>query len=392
LVRLTLCWSLLADVVPLYALYAVFFAQSGLDDVQISVLFAVWSTVGIVGEVPSGALADRFSRRACLVAAGVFQAAGYALWMAAPGFAAFAGGFVLWGIGGVLTSGALEALLYDGMVAAGAGERYGRLMGWVRALGLLAQIPAAAIAALLFALGGFGLVGWVSVAGCLGAAALALRFQEPPRSTVDSADSDETEESYLATLRTGISEAVRRPAVRTAVVAVMLLTAIDAFEEYFALMAQDWGVPVVAIPAAVVGLPLAGAIGAALGGRGNRLRTGVLAVLLGGGAVLLGAAGVAAQPGGLVAVAAFYAVYRMVLVIADVRLQETIDGPARATVTSVAALGTDLACMLVYLAWSLGHTVAVAALTIILAAVLPRLLPTTSRVREPAIGRGGRDN
>jgi MFS family permease len=71
-------WALLADVVPLYPLYALLFADTGMSGAQISALFAIWSAVGVIAEVPSGALADRFSRRACLVAAGVLQACGYA--------------------------------------------------------------------------------------------------------------------------------------------------------------------------------------------------------------------------------------------------------------------------------------------------------------------------
>ncbi|HEX8864899.1 MAG TPA: MFS transporter, partial [Lentzea sp.] len=87
------------------------FADSGLSDASISVLLAIWSTTAVVFEVPSGAIADRFSRRSSLVAAGVLQAAGYASWVVFPSFWGFAAGFVLWGLGGTLTSGAFEALL-----------------------------------------------------------------------------------------------------------------------------------------------------------------------------------------------------------------------------------------------------------------------------------------
>ena len=79
------------------------------------------------------------------MAASVLQAAGYVLWIVLPGFPAFAAGFVLWGLGGALVSGAQEALLYDGLVAAAAQEHYARVQGWVTAVGLVAQLPAAAV-------------------------------------------------------------------------------------------------------------------------------------------------------------------------------------------------------------------------------------------------------
>lgn len=125
------------------------FADAGLSDAEISALFAIWSLVGLVLEVPSGALADRFSRRGALVAAGLLQAAGYTVWVIWGEFAGFALGFVLWGIGGALASGGQEALLYDGLIAAGAREHYAAVQGPVTAAELVAQLPAAVLGAVI---------------------------------------------------------------------------------------------------------------------------------------------------------------------------------------------------------------------------------------------------
>ncbi|RBM16541.1 MFS transporter [Prauserella sp. PE36] len=359
---------MLADVVPLYPLYALLFADTGLSDAEISALFAIWSVVGIVVEVPTGALADRFSRKSALVAGGVLQAAGYALWTATPGFTAFAAGFVLWGLGGSLVSGSVEALLYDGLVATGAQEHFTRIYGQVGAFELIAQIPAAVAATVLFPLGGYELVGWASVATCLTAAFVASRVPEPPRTESGEEDG---EASYLAALRTGVVEAVRSPAVRGAVVAVALLTSLDGIEEYFPLLARDWHVPVDAIPLAVVAIPLAGAAGSALAGRLDRLRPLSLALVLLAGVLVFALAGLLGVPLGLVLVGLFYAAYRAVLVVANARLQERIDGTARATVTSVAGLGTDLAGLLLYAAWAVAGLPAALGLALVVVAVLP---------------------
>ena len=333
----------------------------------------IWSGVGIVAEVPMGALADRFSRRYALVAAGVAQAAGYTLWIALPGFPGFAGGFVLWGLGGALASGALEALVYDGLTAAGAQARYPTVLSWLRSAELLSQLPTALAATLLFAAGGYVLVGWVSVGSCLCAAALATRLPEAPRA--DSADSpdDDTELGYLATLRAGIAEAVARPAVRGIVLAVALLGGIDAFEEYFALLANKWGVPVLAVPFALLVIPVAGAAGAAIGGRHGG-SAALLGAALAAGAAVLVATGLLHRPVGLVGLAVFYGLYRLVLLVADARLQDRITGPARATVTSVAELGTEFVCLAVYAAWALDQVVGIAVLVLFTAAALPYAL------------------
>ncbi|MEV8440933.1 MFS transporter [Actinosynnema sp. NPDC051121] len=345
-----------ADTVPIYPLYALLFVSTGLSDVEVSALFAIWSTVAVVAKVPFGAFADRFSRKWSIAGAGACQAAGYALWTVLPVFTGFAAGFVLWGVGGAMSSGAVEALVHDGLAAVGAADRFGKVLGRVTAVGLLAQIPAALPAAVLLSAGGFALVGWVSVATCPGAALVATRLPETPRPEPTG---------YLALLRSGLAETVRAPDVRLAVLVVATLAAVDAFEEYFPLVAAQWRVPVPVVPLATVAIPLAGAVGAALGGR--RVPSGLL---LGGSAVLLGVMGVVAHPFGLAGVAVFYGVYRLVWVSAEARLQARITGDARATVTSVPGLGSEVFSFAVYGAWVLGGVVAVAVVVLVPAFLL----------------------
>lgn len=361
-------WALLADLVPLYPLYALLFTATGLSVAQVSALFAIWSAVGMLTEVPSGALADRFSRRSCLVAAGVLQAAGYAAWVLLPGFPGFALGFVLWGCGGSLVSGAKEALLHDGLDAVGAREHYALVAGWVAAMELVAQLPAALVATWLFVVGGFPLVGWVSVGTCLAAAGVAATLPEPPRGD------DGAGTGYLATLRAGVTEATSTPGVRPVLLAAAVLTAYDAVEEYFPLLLAGWGIEPAEVPLAAVPIVLGGTAGAALGGAAGRLPAWALAALLGTAMVLLGAAGVIGHPAGVVAVAAFYGGYRAVLVVLDARLQERIASASRATVTSVAGLGTEVATFAVYAAWAAGGAPLLAAAGVLIAGALPVLL------------------
>jgi MFS family permease len=376
-------WAILADSVPLYPLYALLFADSGLSGAQISALFAIWSAVSIVAEVPSGALADRFGRRHALVAAGVLQAGGYIAWTLLPTFAGFALGFVLWGLGGALVSGAQEALLYDGLAAVGAESCYARVNGWVNATVLLAQLPAAAAATALFAAGGYSLVGWVSVGVCLGAAALALRLPEP--APVTDGPDDDVDLGYLATLRVGMAEAAAAPGVRATVLASALVGAFDTLEEYFPLITEESGVPVAWVPLAMLPIALVGALGAALGGHADRLRPVALAALLGVGMALLEVADLLDRPGGLAAVVLSYGTYRAVLVVVDARLQQRIASRSRATVTSVAGLLVDVVSFGIYAAWALGELPAVAAVGAVIALLLPWLLGagTTRPTRTP---------
>ena len=176
--------------------------------------------------------------------ASVLEAACFALWTALPSAASFAAGFVLWGIGGSLSSGAAEALVFEGLAAADAESRYARLTGWMRAAELAVQVPTALAATVLFAVGGYALVGWASVVMCLATALVATRLPDPGRAARLEDDAD----SLLATLRDGVSEVFRHPGLAVVVAAVALLLSLDGAEEYFPLMAAGWGVWAAAVP------------------------------------------------------------------------------------------------------------------------------------------------
>ena len=360
LARLAVSWAALSELVPYYPLYALLFLDAGLSDADISLLFGVWSVTAFVTEVPAGALADRWSRRGVLVLGGVLEAVGFVVWTAAPSFWAFFAGFVIWGVAGALWSGAAEALVYDELAAVGAESSFTRVNGAMTAAELLVQIPTAVAASVLFAVGGYALVGWVSVACCLAAAALALRFPEAPRA-------DDGEE-LLSTLRAGVRAAVRTPGLRVVVLAVALVGGLDVVEEYFPVMADDWGVDTALVPYAVLAMSLAGAAGAWLGGRGNRLPSRLLLGALVVGGVLLLVAGAWARPAALAAVAVFYGLYLAVLVVAEARLQDRIAGSRRATITSVAGLGIEVAALAVFGAWAVGG---IAGVAVVVLAVVP---------------------
>ena len=354
-------WAALSELVPYYPLYALLFLDTGLSEARISELFALWSVTAVAAEVPTGALADRWSRRGALALAGALQAAAFSIWTVAPGFRAFAIGFVVWGVGGALMSGTSEALVYDGLAALDAEHTYVRVHGWMTSAELLVQVPTALLATGLYALGGYPLVGWVSVVACLGAGTLALRFPEAPRAADDDPPS----------LRHGVTAALRRPGVLLVVLAVALVGGLDAVEEYFPVLAADRGVGVTVVPVAVLGISLAGAAGAALGGRAGRLPDRALPALLGVAGLLLAAAAALPAIAALAAVALFYALYLAVLVVAEARLQDRITGPYRATLTSVAGVGVETAALLVFAAWAVGGAAGVAVLVV---AVVPVVL------------------
>lgn len=440
------------EFVPLYALYALLFADHGLTTAQISSMFALWSITSFVLEVPSGAWADTVSRRGLLVLSGALVAAAFTVWTAAPSYLGFALGFVLWGVAGALESGTFEALIYDDLAARERAGEYARVMGYARAAAEGAVVVAILAAAPLYALGGYGLVGWASVAIALAHTALACGLPSVPKAgsvaeidaapepvvpghppvpgepraaehsvgerrvrPVADADSgpparavaaggaattvaagDGVAARYLRMLRAGVGETVRTPRIRRAVLLGSMLFGITAYDEYFALLAQSVGVPTAVVPV-LIGVTVVGSMtGTLLAGRTSGWPGRGLAVMVAVGGLLFVAgalvAGLAAgRPGwvypltaaGFIALGVGYGAVLNAEIVADARPQDAIEGPARATVTSVSGLLAEVVALAVFglaalaATWlSMAVTLAVlGALMLGVAALTPSWLP-----------------
>lgn len=335
----------------LYPVYAVLFTDSGLSVAEISSLFVVWAVTGIVLEVPSGVWADAVSRRLLLAGAPLLKGAGFALWVFAPSYWAFAAGFVLWGAASALQSGALEALVYEELEHENSAGQYAKIMGRARSCGFVAVMASTAAAGPVFAVGGYAALGIASVSACVANAVLGLRFTE--HSAAESAEEDEL--GYFETLKAGFAEARGSRPVRRLLVIIPALTAIwGSLEEYDALLAIDTGVPVEAVPWLILVLWAGVTAGGLLAPIGERLPGKAFAATIAAAALAMAAGALSRHPAGFVLLAAAYCAFQMATVVADARLQATITGPSRATVTSLAGLGTDLATVGVYGAYAAG--------------------------------------
>ena len=413
-------YAFLSDLVLLYPLYVVFFADTGLSVGQIASLFVIWSAAGILFEVPSGAWADVLSRRLLLCLAPLVAAAGFALWVLLPSYPAFAVGFLLWGAGGALVSGALEALVWTELDRLGAVGRYARVLGRARTAGVLGVVVSGVLAGPVLAVGGYPAVGAASVLACLLAAIVATRFPEhrcpPPsrpgrragagrpaggrrtsrRDEPDAAPparpDDDGDLGWWDTLRAGVSQVRTRPPVRAAVLLVAVVAADwGALDEYTPLLALDTGVGAQAVPLLLLllwaGVTVGGLLapaGERLGSRGYAALLGLVGVALAGGALLR-------HPAGFVLLAVAFGAAQLATVLADARLQARITGTSRATVTSLAGMATDVLIIVTYAGYGLLATAAGNAVAFALTAgayLVVALVLLTRRRPDGHLGRG----
>ncbi|MGW0807220.1 MFS transporter [Nonomuraea sp. NPDC002799] len=340
-------YAFLGEFILLYPVYTLLFTDAGLSVAETSSLFLIWSITGMVLEVPSGALADRVSRRLLLCLGPLLAGAGFGLWILFPSYWAFALGFVLWGAEGALVSGAYEALSYEELERHGQASRYATVMGRATAVGLVADAAAIGLAVPVFAAGGYLAVGAASVLACVLCAAAALTL--PERRT----SGDGPEEGYLAILRAGVAQARTDRGVLNALLTVSFVTAIwGALEEYVPFLGAETGVAKTTIPLLVLVVWIGATAGGLLSGAAQRMPPRAYALTIALAALAMAAGAISGHPAGFVLIALAFGAFQLAGVVADVRLQERITGTARATVTSVAGLGTNLVTLAVYVSYA----------------------------------------
>lgn len=328
-------FSFVDEFGPLYALYAVWFAACGLSAAQISWVFLAWAGIGLVAEVPSGALADRVNRRWLIAAAIVVRAVGIGTWFVWPTFSGILLGAGLWAVHGALASGTWEALVYDLVAEDGEPDDYARVMARVGQANHAGITLGALIATAATAAGAtIPVLGWVTVAVHVLAVGTVLSLPDAPASDDDA---PLTVAGWLQTLRDGVRAAGGAP-IRTRLLGVgVLLEGLFILDEYQPLLAHARGASDTVVPL-LVGAVWAGLIlGGELAARRPRLRGPVVGGLLIGSALLVLLAVWSGSIWALALLGVGYAAQNLAWIITDARFQQRVPDAVRATTTSVRA-------------------------------------------------------
>jgi MFS family permease len=106
--------QMLGESVVIYPLYSIMFSERSLiSAVGVGTLLAVWQITQILAEVPTGVLADKFSKKYSILVGKITKMLCFAVWFLWPSFIGYMIGFILWGIGEAFISGAVQAYLYE---------------------------------------------------------------------------------------------------------------------------------------------------------------------------------------------------------------------------------------------------------------------------------------
>ena len=101
------------DFILIYAVERLFFISRGLNLSQIGILLFLWSVMTLLLEVPTGVLADHWSRRKMLILSGLFYSVCYFILIFSNSFWLFLLAFLFRTLGSTFTSGTLQAYVFD---------------------------------------------------------------------------------------------------------------------------------------------------------------------------------------------------------------------------------------------------------------------------------------
>lgn len=98
----------------IYPLYSIMFSdRTNISALGVGFLLAAWQITQIVAEIPTGVIADRFSKKYSIVIGRLLKAICFGIWFMFPSFTGYLIGFIVWGIGEAFISGAVQAYLYE---------------------------------------------------------------------------------------------------------------------------------------------------------------------------------------------------------------------------------------------------------------------------------------
>ncbi len=321
------------DCMPIYPLYALMFSQrTGLGTADISLLFLCWVIFAMIAEIPTGIIADKFSRKVALVSSHVLQALAFAVWLAFPSFLGYACGFFIWAIGYAFSSGTFQAYLYEELKAHDDAASFNKVFARSQSIKLVGMVAAYSLAWYLGA-SNFTLLLSLSIITSLITAGVTMSFSYKSKRKHDTAQDG----SQTGFLKNAYFELRGSKKALTYMIALGILTSIvGVMEEYTPLFYSELGFSNDLVPVLLAtGLILSSLVGW-FAHRLERMRftTVALFVVIAGSVMFIGTF---SELAGFIAILVFMRLIMLVQTLFGASLQHVIQDRQRATIGSMAS-------------------------------------------------------
>lgn len=157
-----------------------FMLFKGLNYTQILTLQSISAVSVFLFEIPTGAIADKISRKFSLALGSLCMALGLIIYILCKSFFAFSIAEIIFGLGITFTSGADSALLYESLDRIGRKADYQKIEGYSNSLVFVGQGIGSIVSSMIYTWSVYSPF-WVSVGFILLSIFIAFSFYEPER-------------------------------------------------------------------------------------------------------------------------------------------------------------------------------------------------------------------
>ncbi len=209
-------FSSFSDLLIIGPIIVLFMIHKGLSFTEIMLLQSVCALSVFFFEVPTGALADKLSRKVSLCLGAVFYALGLFIYIIGHSFFAFAIGEIIFSLGTAMKSGADTALLYDNLKHEGSENRFQDILGKGRMYMFITQGIGSILGAFTYTIDP-NLPMWISIAFMGVTIGVVLGFEE--HAYKDDAGVDPV--TYMEQIRDSGQYALRHKKIRAVIIYAM---------------------------------------------------------------------------------------------------------------------------------------------------------------------------
>ncbi len=361
-----------------------FMNEIGFDAATVGLMAAAYAALVPIIEIPSGVIADRWSRRGVLMIAGLSLAVSTLVGGLSHNVPTYIAGAMVLGVYFAMYSGTMESVVYDTVLeVTGSGASYARQIGRMRLVESVSLVTSALAGGWLAGVTSTRLTYFATLPFLLASLVALLWFREP---TLHKAGEHTSLRSHLATTyRTLLRRADLLPVVLLAVLTAMVTSVIFEFGPLWLVALSAAAVLYGPFWAALVSTF---GLGGLLAGRIKLDRPATLATVV---TLMLLSAAALTTSRNLLVIAAAQTVLALLVVAASIHASQLLHDAVPSTIRSGVASGVGAVSWIAFLPFALGfgavskadgvHTAAwmIVAATVLAGAVLVKVA-----VRRPA--------
>lgn len=220
----------LTGLVFWYGIEKLFMQSIGINAFGIGLVSVVTLVIMLVFDIPSGILADKWSRKGTLILSAISLAICSFILGASNSLGIYMFGAVFYGLYLVFTSGTYQAVIYDSLKEDKKSEDFSRVFGRAHALFLVSAGVANILSGFLVSAFNFRFTFYITIVSCVINVVALLSLHEP------KTHKPENKERILVELPRVTKEMVRNNAVLILTIVTSALTVVEIFK-------QDFGQP-----------------------------------------------------------------------------------------------------------------------------------------------------